>query len=300
MTHPLFPILASSSLSLAAACASGSSGVESSPFSPFVVAADATSAPSAVDAVAGTQQDTGASPSYATTPPAAAGDDVAAPDAPDADDSSTGTLDLSVDDGSGQEDAGQDAAQDDAADVPWTAASAAIPSAGDLVISEIMYAPSGPLPDFQWFEVCNLTGAPLLLSGVTIDDGQGDLTTIPSAPTMVIDPYAFALLVRSRTGAAAAQLPSGSIVYEYGAGAAAGQGIQLATDATGALALWEGSTLLADVPYGTWALASPGQSIELAYLQYSGADQPGSWCSAFFSWGPVTDEGTPGQPSDCY
>jgi hypothetical protein len=292
MTHPRFPLLASASLNLAA-CASGSSGVDSSPFNPLVVVADATSASSAVDATATTQQDTEASPSYASSPTEIAEDDVASPDAPG--DESTSASNLAVDD-----DSGQDSAEDQAADVPVSIVAAAIPSPGDIVISEIMYAPSGPLPDFQWFEVCNLTGVPLLLSGLTIDDGQGDLADIPAAPPVVADPYAFALLVRSRTGAAAAQLPSGPVVYEYGAGAAAGQGIQLATDATGDLALWSGSTLLASVPYGAWALASPGQSIELAYLQHSGADQPSSWCSASFPWGPGTDEGTPGQPSDCF
>jgi hypothetical protein len=271
MIHTQFLLLASIALSLAA-CASGSSGNDFSPFNPFVVATDAASAPSALD--------------------------VAAPDAPD-DASSTGTIHLSVDDDSDQEDTGQDSAQDDAGDARVTPV-ASSPSPGDLVISEVMYAPSGPIPAFQWFEVCNLTNAPLLLSGLTIDNGQGDLTAIPADPPVVVDPYAFALVVRSRAGAAAAQLPSGAIVYEYGAGVPAGQGIQLATDPTGDLALWNGGTLLADVPYGTWSLAATGQSIELAYLRYAGADQPGSWCAALFPWGTETDEGTPGHPSDCF
>jgi hypothetical protein len=256
------PFLASLAFSLAA-CATGSHGDPVS-FWPFVLPTAASPAPSTVaqlDATVSTVQGTDASQEDSPR------DDASAPD-----------------------DAGEAA----------ISVAAATPSPGDLVISEVMYAPSGPLPDFQWFEVCNLTGTPLSLGGLTIDDGQGDYAFIPTDPPVVVDPYALALVVRSLTGAAAAQVPSAPIVYEYGAGWSQGQGIQLATDATGDLALWNGGTLLADVPYGTWGLGAPGQSVELSPLRYAGADQPGNWCAASFPWASGSDEGTPGQPSDCF
>jgi len=173
------------------------------------------------------------------------------------------------------------------------------PSVGDLLITEVMFYPWGPEPQSEWFEVYNLTGSPLLLSGLTIQDGYPRIHVIASNPPVIAPPFAYVLLVRNQLAATGNLLPATSVVYEYGAGLPADQGIQLQNGAPGDLSLWDGSTLLVDVPYGPWAMAFVGQSIELASLVYAASDTPAAWCVAQYAWAAGTDYGTPGSGSDC-
>jgi len=190
-------------------------------------------------------------------------------------------------------DNGADAAADDAG-------SAATPSTGDLIITEIMFDPSGLVPEAQWFEIYNLTNGPVLLSGLTIQDAWGDAQTISANAPVIAPPSTYVVLVRDLTTAVANGIPDASIVYEYGAGLSPDQGIELASDWTGDLSLWNGGVEIVDVPYGPWGVASTGQSIELASLQFVGADQSANWCLAQDPWAPGSDDGTPGEPSDCF
>jgi hypothetical protein len=89
-----------------------------------------------------------------------------------------------------------------------------------------------------------------------------------------------------------------SIVYAYGAGLAGDEGIELDDGSAGDLSLWNGSTLLVDVPYGMWDSSWVGQSIELATPE-SDASDPGQWCIAQSPWASGSDDGTPGAASDC-
>ena len=188
----------------------------------------------------------------------------------------------------------------DDADADDGSSAAVTPSIGDLVITEIMFDPSGPVPEAQWFEVYNLTDEPELLNGLTIEDSWGDAQTISSTPPVIAPPFAYVVLVRDMSTAVSNGIPAGSIVYEYGAGQSSYQGIEFASDWTGDLSLWNGGQEIVDVPYGGWGLSYTGDSIELASLQFVGADQPGNWCVAQQPWGPGSDYGTPGVASDCF
>ncbi|MGO9838809.1 MAG: hypothetical protein ACLP1X_31910 [Polyangiaceae bacterium] len=188
----------------------------------------------------------------------------------------------------------------DDADVDDAGSVAVAPSLGDLIITEIMFDPSGPVPEAQWFEIYNLTSTPELLSGLTIQDGWGDTQVISSGAPVVAPPFTYVVLVRDMATALANAIPAASIVYEYGTGLTDDQGIELAFDGTGDLSLWNGGLELVDVPYGPWGLSYEGDSIELATLQYVGADQPGNWCVAQLPWAPGSDYGTPGLASDCF
>jgi hypothetical protein len=192
------------------------------------------------------------------------------------------------------DDGGDDASSSPAGD--GTAGSGA--SVGDLAITEVMVSPSGPEPQSEWFEVYNLTGAPLVLSGITIEDGYGDTELIASSPSVVLAPYAYGLLVRDRAGATQSLLPVSAIAYAYGTGVAPDEGIELDAADFGELSLWNGDTLLVDVPYGQWNASSLGQSIELATPQ-SAADDPSQWCFAESPWANGSDDGTPGSRTDC-
>jgi hypothetical protein len=173
------------------------------------------------------------------------------------------------------------------------------PSVGDLIITEIMFDPSGPVPEAQWFEVYNLTGTPELLSGLTIQDGWGDTQVIASTAPVIAPPFTYVVLVRDAATAASNAVPNTSMAYEYGTGLQSDQGIELAWDMAGDLSLWNGGVELVDVPYGPWGASFLGQSIELAAPHYAGADQAANWCVAQVPWASGSDDGTPGLPNDC-
>jgi hypothetical protein len=198
---------------------------------------------------------------------------------------------------SGEDDAGDggQAGEDGAVGIPGVV----VPSLGDLLVTEVMFDPSGAQPQSQWFEIHNVARSPELLSGLAIEDQNGTVAVIASSPPVVAPALSYIVLVRDRATALANAIPSGSIVYDYGAGVADDAGVHLASDVTGELSLWQASLELADVPYGLWGMDAPGQSVELGPQQLVGADQPWNWCLASNAWAGASDQGTPGQPNDC-
>jgi hypothetical protein len=197
------------------------------------------------------------------------------------------------DDRAPDDDASGDRAPEAGAPLDTTAA------LGDLLITEVMFAPFGPRPDAEWFEVYNTGASPSPLSGITIVDGSMHEQTITSDVPIVVAPGAYVLLVRDQATAVANGLPAGAIVYEYGAGLSRNQGVQLDDGPTGAVSLWDGNVELASAPYGSWGLIALGQSVELATLQLVGSDLSESWCYAEEPWAPGADFGTPGAMNDC-
>jgi hypothetical protein len=182
---------------------------------------------------------------------------------------------------------------------PVTSQPSPVALLGDLLITEVMFAPFGPRPDAEWFEVYNTGAVASPLSGITIVDGSMHEHTIASDVPIGVAPGAYVLLVRDRATAIASGLPAGAIVYEYGAGLSRNQGVQLDDGPTGAVSLWNGDVELASAPYGSWGLIALGQSVELATLQLVGSDLSESWCYAEVPWAPGADFGTPGAMNDC-
>jgi hypothetical protein len=270
----LFTVLALAGFS----CARGSEAVEGTPFGP-------------VAPVPSAQGDSSVGAS-SSSPYAATEDADASTALPGA------TADAEVD-AWDEGDDGSDAGGDDAGDavaivdsVPPT------PAPGELAITEVMLSPSGPEPESEWFEIYNLASSARSLAGLVIEDGYGDTDVITPAAAVVVPPDTYALLVRDQAVAAQTLLPVSSIVYAYGEGLTASEGIELDDGTAGDLSLWNGSTLLADVPYGLWDSSWIGQSIELGAPQ-SDATDPSHWCVAQSPWATGSDDGTPGAPSDC-
>ncbi len=258
-------------------CARGSQEVEGSPYG--VVAPIASPARSAMDAASGAS----------CTPPIDPGP-AAVPDM-DASHSDQAVYIVVGDDA--------DTIADDAGDEPAVAVpGAALPSPGELAITEVMLSPSGTEPDSEWFEIYNLASSARLLSGITIEDGYGDTHVIASSPPVVVASGAYALLVRDGAAAMQALVPASAVLYAYGTGLSWDEGIELDDGAAGDLSLWRDDTLLAEVPYGMWDASWPGQSIELATPQSDESD-PGRWCVAQSPWASGSDDGTPGAASDC-
>lgn len=163
--------------------------------------------------------------------------------------------------------------------------------AGDIVVSEVMYNPSGAEPDTEWFEIRGTGSSAVALDGLTIVDGSGSSHTISGGATpIVVNPGAYVVLARNKAAATTAGVPASAIVYQYA-------GVTLANGSTGHLTIKAGSTAIADVPFGSWTAASNGESIELSTGMPPAT--AGDWCFAGSSWSTGSDLGTPGAASDC-
>lgn len=171
------------------------------------------------------------------------------------------------------------------------------PTAGEVLITEVMYNPFASEPDAEWFEVRNVASAARTLSGLYIADGGGRTHTIGAG--IVIQPGAYALLVRSKTGAVAAKVPDATILYEYGTGLPSNAGILLLNGTTGTVSLHDGSITVSASNYGPWYSQSGGSSVQLKVLDATGASDAAKWCLSFNTWATGSDKGTPGTASDC-
>ncbi|MDB4941127.1 MAG: Hemolysin-type calcium-binding region [Labilithrix sp.] len=170
------------------------------------------------------------------------------------------------------------------------------PTASELLVTEVMFDPTGAEPASEWIELHSLATSARSLGGLTLKDGAGRVHVIAGALT--IAPNAWVVLARSRTTATGLQVPAAAIVYEYGAGLGDGAGIQLANGATGAISILNGATVIASAPYGGWFTGS-GASVQLKVLTSSAAGSKASWCASSTAWAAGADLGTPGAPNDC-
>lgn len=234
---------------------------------------------------------------------------------PPAQDGSSGGLDdgsLTTSDGSDDgltdpdtapppRDAGKDASDAKPQDAQPDAPAPVKPAVGEVIISEVMYDPSGTEPDQEWIELYNTTSSPRLLSGLTLKDESARTHTIASAPQVVIAGGAYAVLARSKTAATGAQVPAAAILYEYGTGQTSSTGIILTNSSSGAIELDDGATQITQSPYGPWfnQSGSGGQSIQLKGTTGAMSGVMAGWCLSSNTWAAGADRGTPGAASDC-
>lgn len=171
------------------------------------------------------------------------------------------------------------------------------PTQGEVLITEVMYDPTGSEPANEWIEVHNRASSARTLTGLTIVDG-GDRAQIIGT-SVTIAPGAYVILARSKSAAVNAMVPASAIVYEYGAGVSSGAGIQLANGASGGVSLRDGTTIIAQAAYGGWFSQSGGSSIQLKTLTYPASLQSSNWCLSSNAWTAGSENGTPGAASDC-
>lgn len=158
------------------------------------------------------------------------------------------------------------------------------PSAGSLVITEIMYNPGGDEPGAEWFEVLALEG-PLELRGVQLGSGIRAHTLEPS---VVVE--AGQRLVFCRDSGLG---PQGCVDYER-LQLANGGGVLTLTGADGVEL--DRVTYEATWP---WPESSNGVSIELSedHLNSQDNDSGQLWC---YAQAPLGEElGSPGAPGAC-
>jgi hypothetical protein len=171
------------------------------------------------------------------------------------------------------------------------------PAEGEVLITEVMYDSTGVEPSTEWIEVYNTTSSARSLSGLSIVDGGNRKQVIGLG--VEIAPGAYALLVRNKSAALTAKLPSSAILFEYGAGQTDSSGVQLANGSSGAVYLRDGSTTIAQADYGGWFTQNGGSSIQLKTLTFAASAQSANWCLSKTAWATGSDKGTPGAASDC-
>lgn len=145
---------------------------------------------------------------------------------------------------------------------------------GEVVITEVMFDPTGPEPASEWFELWNGKSSARSLAGLTLRDGAGRTHVIAGGTGAVaVPPGRYVVLVRDRAAAIAGGVPADAIVYEYGAGLTSSEGIQLANGASGAIALFDGEAEITGVAYGANQFTSvDGRSAQV--------DTSGTWTLA--------------------
>ena len=228
--------------------------------------------------------------------PVDAGSDAGKADAgPDA-----GPTDAGADADASPTDAGADA---DAGSIPdaGDAGGSVKPLQGEIVISEVMYNPSGAEPLAEWIELHNTTATTLSLSGLVLKDGASPSNSHTIRAGLVIAPGAYIVLVSSATEAMAGKVPAGAIAYDYNTGVLAADRLTLGNSSAGSIVLLDGVTEIARAKYGALGIgnAAAGQSIQLKTLTYAAAGIAASWCKSSNVWIATSDKGTPGAASDC-
>ncbi|MCC7540037.1 MAG: lamin tail domain-containing protein [Deltaproteobacteria bacterium] len=161
-----------------------------------------------------------------------------------------------------------------------------IPSvAGQLVISEVMYDPSGAEPGTEWVEIHNpSTTVTFNLIGCSIRDNDGPPGHIVGS-SVVVAPGAYVTLSR---GPGPGFIPS----YVYGGGG----GVEF-TNTSDDVSITCGGTLIDGISYdegGGWPVAmNAALNLSPGALSAIQNDSPTNWCLAtsMFSTG---DRGTPG------
>ena len=166
-------------------------------------------------------------------------------------------------------------------------------SPGQLVISEVMAAPTG-LPDAslgRWIEVYNASGGALDLGGLRLTDGVGSHE--------IVDPKANALVAPGQAaviGATADYEESGGVVVAAAAGSVPVGG--------GAVTLWwqdvplDSVSFEADGSESGWpSPAGVSWALSGVALSAQANDDPALWCDAVQPYGLVGNLGTPGTPN---
>jgi hypothetical protein len=190
----------------------------------------------------------------------------------------------------------QDASTTDAS----TGSGAPRAGAGELVITEVQFDPSGAEPDGEWIEVLSLATSPRTLKGLTLRDGAGRSRLV--ADDVVLLPGVYTVLVRSRSAARTQGVPDAAIAYDYGTGETSGSGVILANGTTGSIAIVSGTQELVRVPYGSFSIAGngSGKSYELRGTSFSQVLQTSAqFCVSERAFGASGAFGTPGAASSC-
>ncbi|MBU1219404.1 lamin tail domain-containing protein [Myxococcota bacterium] len=152
--------------------------------------------------------------------------------------------------------------------------SAAVPTASDLIVTEIMINTGTLGLDYEWFEVYNTTSGPIELNGLTICDSDATqycfFANFGASHALAAGSYA--LFAR-----AGANLPAG-VTADYSYGTA----LQFA-DTSDGIQIFAGASLIDAVLYDGWAAIQAGASIQFSANATQNATEnnsAGNWCTS--------------------
>ncbi len=154
-------------------------------------------------------------------------------------------------------------------------------SAGDLVITEIMFDPTVVADsDGEWFEIRNATSSSLNLQGLVIRDAGTD--SIQVTASLVVAAGSHVVLGRNATLASNGGAP---VDFAY-----AGMSLANTSDE---IRLYVGATLIDGVAYGAGYPMVAGRALNLGMGgDHTHNDVPTNWCGASATYG-AGDYGTP-------
>ena len=165
------------------------------------------------------------------------------------------------------------------------------PVEGDLVITEIMYNPSGGVDDNdgEWFELRNVSGQTLDIGGVTFTEAGGSSFTLPADVPLILAAGARFLLARE----ADLGTPDAGITADH-----VYTGFSLNNSAE-SITVTVGGVTLDAVAYdedADWPSATAASlSLDPASATAEANDLPESWCVATAAYDPTTgNAGSPG------
>ena len=161
------------------------------------------------------------------------------------------------------------------------------PLEGELIITEIMFNPSGDIPEGagEWFEVYNTTGLTLSLDGCVVADNSATTMNISG---VTVAPQSYALFAGSGdTGVNGGLVPDG--IFAFGL-----------ANTSDKLTFTCGATVIDEVVYstGTGFPSVNGSAISLDPASYDATlnDSSAAWCVAVdvYHSGSTDNHGTPG------
>jgi len=170
---------------------------------------------------------------------------------------------------------------------------ASSPTAGSLVITEIMANPDSPLSDdaAEWFEILNVTATPLDIQGMVIRDNGTDLVTIPTNSPIVISAGHYFLMGRNGTATV-----NGGLTLDY----VYGTTFTLANSGD-EVVLEFNSTIIDEVDYDSSAgfpvTAGKSMTLDPGTLDATSNNQAANWCRGTSTYS-TGNQGTPGLAND--
>jgi len=191
------------------------------------------------------------------------------------------------DDGNGQTDCADFACANAA-----NCSSAAIPTAGSLIVTELMLNPGIGTPDYQyeWIEIKNVSAQAVELNGLTL---------CSDAPSVFCSSIHFGVSTPLAAGASALFMSDATLWTSFvGIKYSYGSDIRLDNAAEG-VQLYHGATLIDAVAYGVgWPISTVGRSIQFSSAAAQDAtanDSLANWCVGAAEYDAVNHLwGTPG------
>jgi hypothetical protein len=168
------------------------------------------------------------------------------------------------------------------------------PNSGELVISEIMAAPSA-VPDDkgEYFELYNASDDILKLDGLSFEDNDGDKVTISTSAGITVQPGAYAVICRI-----ADYTQNGGVVCDWGWNEDNLYALQFSPTAD-ELRVIANTTVIDEVQYtSAWSMPSGAAlGVRSSALNATSNDTGSNWC-AQASVLDKGDHGTPGAAND--